>query len=279
VFLLTGLIDGRVYAQAAPAKQQQVVYIYLNARLLDQVNIEITEDRLRRLLPEIEKFRKAHPEAHVSAVLFFSGASSDALAQRNSKTHVVDMVKSAIQRGSVEAGYDGSSEPTFDTRPLLDFAAAKSVGDRWEVRAKAAEAILTEARNPVTGAPVPGKAGGLARMQEVFGDAACITGVAARVSVAPAVKTGPGSITPKVPTPQTPLPTIVPELGGDAETLFVLRRLNTTAVMYGLAEDNPASLPGYGGALQGFGALAGQRAADVGSEQSVRRGGRARPRL
>jgi hypothetical protein len=255
VFLLSGLMGGRVNAQTTPpAKQQQVVYIYLNARLLDQVNIEMTEDRLRRLLPEIEKFRKAHPEAHVSAVLFFSGASSDALAQRNGKTHIVDMVKAAIQHGSVEAGYDGSSEPTYDTRPMLDFATAKSVGDRWEVRAKAAEEILTEARNPVTGAPLPGKTGGLARMQEVFGAATCITGVAPRVSVAPAVKTGPGSIPPKVPTPQTPLPMIVPELGGDSETLSVLRRLNTTAVMYGLAEDNPASLPGYGGALQGFGA-------------------------
>jgi hypothetical protein len=251
--LLNSLAASALWAQAAPPKEP--VLVYLNAHITDHVNIEMSEDRLRRLLPEIEKYRIAHPAAHVSAVVFFTGASSDALAQRNSQTHVVDMVKDYIRRGVIEAAYDGEDEPTYETRPTLDFAQAKSVADRWQVREHTAEEILTEGRDPLTGAVVPGKAGGLKRMQEVFGEAACIGGVAPTVSMIPAVKTGAGSAPPKVPTAKTTLPMLVPELGGDSETVYVIRRYNSGAVMVGLAEDNPAQLPGYGGALQGFGAL------------------------
>lgn len=233
------------------------MFIYLNARFTDHVNIEMTEDRLRRVLPEIEKYRQAHPSAHVSAVLFFSGASSDALAQRNGQTHIVDFVKGYIQRGVVEAGYDGSDEPTFKTRPEVVFTPQQSVSERWQVREKAAETLLTEARNPLTGAVEPGKDGGLKRMQEVFGEAACIQGIAPVVNTIPAIKTGTKEFEKLSMTPrgQHPLPILVPELGGDSETVEVIRRFNNKAVMYGLSEDNPAELPGYGGALQGFGNL------------------------
>ena len=255
VAVLSGFTNGSLRAQSAPAKEP--VFVYLNARITDQVNLDTTEDRLRRLLPEIEKYRKAHPEAHVSAVVFFSGASSDALARRNSQTHIVDYVKDYIQRGVIEPGYDGADEPTYESRPELDFSNAKSVEDRWLVREHAAENLLTEGRNPITGALEPGKAGGLKRMQEVFGPAACITGVAATVSMLPTVKTGSKEFRdlPKVPTVKNSLPVLVPELGGDSETVEVIRRYNTTALMYGLAEDNPAALPGFGGSLLGFGNL------------------------
>ena len=251
--LVTSFSASALRAQTTPRKEP--LFVYLNAHITDHVNIEMSEDRLRRLLPEIEKYRKAHPEAHVSAVVFFSGASSDALAQRNSQTHLVDMVKDYIQRGVIEAGYDGGDEPTYATRPMLDFENAKSVEDRWLVRRHAAEAILTEGRDPLTGAAQPGKSGGLKRMQEVFGEAACIMGIAPVVNLLPAAKTGAGSVPAKVPPAKPMVPTLVPELGGDSETVEVIRRYNSGAVMIGLPEDNPAQLPGYGGALQGFGAI------------------------
>jgi hypothetical protein len=245
-------------AQNAPARSAEVsqpkepVLVYLNAHITDHVNIEMSEDRLRRLLPEIEKLRQQQPGAHVTAVVFFSGASSDALAQRNSQTHIVDFVKDYIQRGIIEAGYDGDDEPTYKTRPRVDFRAASSVEDRWKVREHAAEALLTEARDPLTGTPEAGKSGGLKRMQEVFGEAACIAGIAPTLDLAPdAVLTRSNRPKPA----KHPLPTLVPELGGDSETVEVIRSMNTGAVMLGLPEDNPAMLPGFGGSLQVFGQI------------------------
>jgi hypothetical protein len=252
-FLVLGvMVTSVLNAQSAPPKQP--VYIYLKAEMTDHVNVEMTEDRLRHLLPEIEKYRKDNPEAHLSVVVFFSGASSDALAKQNSRTHILDFVKDYLRRGVIEAGYDGADEPTYKTRPEVDFTATKSVDDRWKVRERAAERLLTEGRNPLTGSPQPGQTGGLKRMQEVFGEAACIKGVEPVVNTVPGVKTGTKEFEnlPKVPTARTTLPTLVPELGGDSETVQVIRRYNSTAMMFGLAEDNPAALPGYGGALQGF---------------------------
>ena len=70
----------------ASAADKQPVHIYLYERLGDYVNIELTEDRLRRLLPMIEKFRKQRPQAHVSATVLLSGALSEELAKPVSRT-------------------------------------------------------------------------------------------------------------------------------------------------------------------------------------------------
>jgi hypothetical protein len=37
-----------------PPPRKEPLFVYLNARITDHVNIEMSEDRLRRLLPEIE---------------------------------------------------------------------------------------------------------------------------------------------------------------------------------------------------------------------------------
>ena len=65
---------------ADPVKEP--VYFYLYARVTDHVNLKITEDRIHRLLPALEKLRKARPEANVSATVLFSGAVSQALAKQ-----------------------------------------------------------------------------------------------------------------------------------------------------------------------------------------------------
>ncbi len=215
----------------------------------------------------LEKYRKEHPEARVSATVLFSGAASDALAQRNSETHIVDFVKDYIRRGVIEPGYDGADEPTYRTRPMLDFSNAKTVDERWMVRSAAAEKMLAEARDPLTGSSVEGKSGGLKRMQEVFGNAAYITGVAPLINIGPVGRAvtkadlgpsptsmGAPSATPP-PVPKIPVPTIIPEIGVDSEIVREVHRYNTNAIMLGLPEDNPAMIAGFGGGEEGFAKL------------------------
>src|ERR1039458_1238540 len=67
----------------------------------------------------------------LSATVLFSGAASQALSERNSQTHIVDFVRDYIRRGIVEAGYDGTDEPTYQHRPVLDFSNAQTAEERW----------------------------------------------------------------------------------------------------------------------------------------------------
>ena len=78
------------------------VYVYLYARITDHVNIQLTEDRLRHLLPLMERYRQLRPESHLSATVLLSGAASQALQGRNAQTHILDFVKDYIRRGVIE---------------------------------------------------------------------------------------------------------------------------------------------------------------------------------
>ena len=248
-------------AFAADNTASQPVFVYLQAHITDHINPDITEDRLRRLLPMLAKFREAHPGAHVSATILFSGAVSDALAQRNHQTHIVDFVKTYIQRGLIEIGYDGADEPTYATRPVLDFSGAKTVEDRWHVREAAIEKLMQEGRDPLTGKSIPGKDGGLKKVQEVFGRVAYVSGLSPNMTIGPHLANyTPGSqtssVAPNVATtankPRIPVPTIFPEMGVDSEIVYEVHRYNDQALMPGLPEDNPAMLPGFGGGEEGF---------------------------
>jgi hypothetical protein len=242
---------------------KEPIYIYLYARVTDHVNLDVTEDRLHRLLPMLEKYRKTHPEAHFSATVLFSGAASQALSERNSQTHIVDFVRDYIRRGIVEAGYDGTDEPTYQHRPVLDFSNAPTPEDRWLVREATAQKLLAEARDPLTGAPEPGRTGGLKEMREVFGDAVCITGMTMLMNV---VNTGPHTraITPgeEIPDPHfnrpltkrnPPATGLTPEVGGDSELIRLLRRDNTKAIMSGIPDSNPGLVPGFSLGKAAFG--------------------------
>lgn len=72
--LILSLIVTPLFAAQTPSAQPaahaavtQPVYIYLYSRVTDQVNLDISEARLRRLLPMIERYRTQHPEAHLKA--------------------------------------------------------------------------------------------------------------------------------------------------------------------------------------------------------------------
>lgn len=144
------LLAGSVLA-AAPGHQP--VFIYLHAKVSDHVNLAMTEDRLRHILPEVERFRQSHPEFRVSATILFSGAASKALQERNSQTHIVDFVKDYIRRGVIEPGYDGTDEPTYDVRPTLHLSLQQSPEERWKNRQAVADEFLDQSRDPLTGAP------------------------------------------------------------------------------------------------------------------------------
>jgi hypothetical protein len=239
---------------------QQPVYIYLYARATDHVNLEITEDRLRHILPAVEQYRKAHPEAHVSATVLFSGAVSQAIEQRNAQTHILDFVKDYIQRGTIEAGYDGTDEPSYDHRPTLKFTSDQSPADRWKMRQTVADQFLAGARDPLTGLPVSGD-GGLKKMQEVFGPAAYIKGLEEAVETyRPPVKIRPPVNERGAPVPGAsfaPVYGVFRESGGDTETLQMLRKYNTSAIMFGVPAANPGQLPGFGASSLHFGKIMG----------------------
>ena len=241
---------------AAPG--QQPVYIYLIAKVTDHVNLDMSEDRLRYVLRAVEQCRKSHPELHPSAVVLFSGAVSQALLERNGQTHIVDSVRDSIRRGVIEAGYDGTDEPTYDHRPTLKIDSVPSPENRWEMRRTVADRFLKEARDPLTGAPAGGD-GGLKKMQEVFGPAAYIQGLElAAETYRPPKKVAPpkGALGAPVPGASfAPTYGIVPDVGGDTETLEVLSQYNTGATMFGIPARNPALLPGFGSAIQHFGVL------------------------
>ena len=247
-FLFLGPIltaQGVPQPPAASNQPKQPTYFYLYARVTDHVNMDISEARLRRMLPAIERFHKQHPDAHVTATVFVSGASSEALAARNAETGIKDLLLSYQKRGLIEIGYDGTDEPTYEHRPMVHNIETKSYKDRWLERAGEDEKFLTEGRDPLTGDPQPGKVGGLQQMQQIFGKAASITGVSVGQERLNAKEnlTMPGA---------GANPTVTPEVG-DWEIVPLLRRYNTEAVLFGLPGSNPAHLPGFGGAIMGIG--------------------------
>jgi hypothetical protein len=251
-----GLLVGG-YLAGAPG--QQPVYIYLYAKVTDHVNLDMTEDRLRHILPEVERYRTSHPEAHASATILFSGAVSKALADRNGQTHIVDFVKDYIRRGVIEAGYDGSDEPTYDIRPTLKLSLQQSPWERWKTRQNIADQFLAEARDPLTGAPASGS-GGIKEMQEVFGKAASIKGLELAIETArPATKARRTPIAPGTPVPGPdefgPKTGIFRELGGDTETLQMLAKYNGSAIMSGIPAVNPGQVAGFRDKSLHFGQL------------------------
>lgn len=253
VLTLLGLLFA---GQAFAAPADQPVYIYLYARVGDQVNIEITEDRLRHILPTVQKYRKMYPEAHLSATVLFSGAVSRALQQRNAQTHILDFVKDSIRRGDIEPGYDGTDEPTYTHRPTLVFNENQSPEECWRLRQTVASQSFTEARDPLTGAPAAGD-GGLKEMQAVFGTAQCLKGLdlALKTDRAHGRVYARGSVPRPVPGGVLSVPGIFTEIGGDTETLQALRPLNTSAIIFGLPAVNPADLPGFSEQVSHFGEM------------------------
>jgi hypothetical protein len=241
---------------ARAASTDQPVYIYLYARVSDHVNLEMGEDRLRHILPMTQKYRQMHPEAHISATILFSGAMSRALQQRNAQTHILDFVKDYIRRGVIDAGYDGTDEPTYAHRPTLVFTDNQSPEDCWRLRQTIAAQFLADARDPLTGAPAAGN-GGLKEMQAVFGPPTSLKGLdlALKTDRAHGRVYTKADVPGPIPGGVLPVPGIYTEVGGDTETLQALRPYNTKAIIFGVPAVNPARLPGFVESLSHFGQM------------------------
>jgi hypothetical protein len=221
--MVAGLFLAILIARSLPAQEKQPAYVYLFSRYSDFVNIDMTERRIRDTVSLVEKYRSENPQLQLSATLLFSGALSQALAERNAKTGIKDYVLEAAHRGAIEIGYDGTDEPTYTSRPLVNLANITSPEERWRLRGEAAEQFLTEARDPASGQVQKGKPGGLKAMQEVFGEAVCVKGLNAGI-------------------------------GGDSEYVHHLRRYNTKAIVWGLPDPDPAlNIHGYRGSVEQFG--------------------------
>jgi hypothetical protein len=221
--IVVGLFLTIMIAGSLPAQEKQPIYIYLFSRYSDFVNMEMTEARIRDTVSLVEKYRREYPEVQASATLLFSGALSQALADRNAKTGIKDYVLEAAHRGVVEIGYDGTDEPTYVSRPLVNLGNVPSPEERWRLRGESAEQFLTEARDPSSGRVQKGKLGGLRAMQEVFGEAVCVKGLNVGI-------------------------------GGDSEYVHHLRRYDGKAVLWGLPDPDPAlNIHGYRGSVEQFG--------------------------
>jgi hypothetical protein len=205
------------------AQDKQPVFIYLFSKYSDFVNIEMTESRIHDTVSLVEKIRQKHPESQASVTMLFSGALSQALAERNAKTGIKDFLTDAARRGIIEMGYDGTDEPTYSYRPMATPDLRTPAEARWKVHGESAEQFLTESRDVASGRVQKGKSGGLKAMQEVFGEAVCVKGL----------NVG---------------------LGIDSEYVYHLRRLNTKAILWGLPDPNPAlNIHGYRGSVEQFG--------------------------
>ena len=235
-----------------PAPKQpanpEPVYFYLYSKVTDHVNMDITEARLRRLLPLIEQYRKQDQQAHVDATIYFTGAVSQALEDRNKQTHILDFVLKYKKMGVIQIGYDGTDEPTYDHRPMLNATIEqKQYQDRWLERATGDEKFLTEGRDPLTGEIKPGAIGGLEKMQQIFGPADCIAGASVGVKVPHPLRND-EHIERTIPY------TTIAEVG-DWELVPVLRHYNTEAILYGLPATNRDYLAGYGGSVTMLGKI------------------------
>jgi hypothetical protein len=241
---------------ARAAATDQPVFIYFYARIGDHVNLDMSEDRLRHIIPLTQKYREMHPEAHISTTILFSGAVSRALQQRNASTHILDFVKDYVRRGIIEVGYDGTDEPTYTHRPTLVFTDNQSPEECWRLRQTVATQSLTEARDPLTGAPAVGN-GGLKEMQAVFGPATCLKGLdlALKEDRAHGRYYKRGDLPGPIPGGVAPIPGVYTEVGGDTETLQAMRPYNTKAIVFGVPAVNPAQLPGYSESVSHFGEM------------------------
>ena len=182
----------------------------------------MNDERAARLLSILDKLRAKYPDSGISGLFEFSGAMSQALAERDHANHGVQKLREAAGRGLIDIGYTGEEEPSYLYRPHADLLLTHTPEERWAAEVEAAERFLTDFKDPVTGRPVPGLTGGLKRMQEVFGEAAFIRGLTDTV-------------------------------GGDSAITHALRKLNTNGMLMGIPPTDPRrGIESYGASSNAF---------------------------
>jgi hypothetical protein len=212
------------------APQKQSIYIKLFVRLNDHINVQLTEDRVRRSGALVAELKEKYGLLSPSVSMNVTGAVAQAFHDRRNAVKVLSEMERWSKLGIVEIGYDGSDEPTPSKRPQPNFRWADTPEKRWLARLEAYEWFLNEFKNPLNGDPDPRKPGGLKKTLEVFGNVTSVYGIA-------------------------------PEAGVQPELTHLLRRMKVQAVLHGLPEVTAAPLKdmvGAAGALAEMGKVFGQ---------------------
>lgn len=174
-FILLALAGALFAADHTPSAPQPVMVV-LYSRFFDHSHAKTNYERVQRLLALLDKLNTSHPNSGISALFQFSGTTSQLLEDENAQLALVDKIKDSARRGLVEIGYTGEDEPSYLHRPTADLLLADSGEARWKAKSDAARRFLTDFKDPVTGDPIPGLSGGLKRTQEIFGEAAFLSG-------------------------------------------------------------------------------------------------------
>lgn len=183
------------------------VYIYVFAHTEDHINLDLSEERFHRLFPLVEHYATAYPQYGLSWSVQFYGADTKTLLERNPQNIILDFILSLRDRGFVEFGYHGAHEPTYTNNPLANLPRDAS----WEQTVEASLQFLSCAKHPYLGEVDCSKSGGLALVQQVFGQAAAISGI-----------------------------------GGNPAIQHAIDQLNANSIMFGFPDHGPATeRPGY----------------------------------
>ena len=221
--MLLSTFSGRLVAQpvlvADSNTARMPVLVFLRMSADDAINIEMTENRIRRTLQLLEALKAQYPSGDVKATIYVNGAVSEVLLQRNAQTGVRDLLLAAAKKGLIEIGYDGTNEPRSSDEPLVDYRSVHTPMEGHLARQAVAAHVLTDGRDPVSGKFIADADGGLKRTQQVFGKVASIWGAAVQLrDIAYGAQ---------------------PDLGSDAEVVQQLRLLNGDATLPGVLEDVP----------------------------------------
>lgn len=162
------------------------VYVLLVSTIEDHLNTELSEERIERTLPIVERYRREHPALAVSCLMEFTGAVADSLAERPS-SGLAGRLRALAGAHVIEIGYTGDEEPTPLARPRPNLRGASTPEARWLARLEAADWFLHERKHPLSGEPDPARVGGLARVRDVFGSLASASGTSIDVGADPEI--------------------------------------------------------------------------------------------
>lgn len=174
--------------------EQKPVYIYLYTHTEDHINHALSEERFERILPMIENYRNTYPQYNLSLTIEPYGADSEVDLQRlagitcgvhkiiEPKKDIVNFLKGYKNRGVVEFGYHGAHEPTYVNNPFTKMNPPYQYAT-WQQISAAADQFLSWRRDLLYGFDPPAHpanptiSGGLKKTQEVFGQAAVLSGI------------------------------------------------------------------------------------------------------
>src|SRR5580693_8351545 len=87
---VSALMSLAMLSQAAEPAAAQPVFILLYSRFYDHSHPFFNDERVRRLIPLIEKLRARYPDSGISGLFEFSGSMSQVVLEENFARHGVD---------------------------------------------------------------------------------------------------------------------------------------------------------------------------------------------